>query len=112
MQLLSSSGDIPFASKAGQAPIDFVEGDSVAAIVSSAGTEGQLAAGEDVRHRLGNLADLIVLPVTAHVESLVVDRVNICDEHAPYRASDVQRVHKGPPRRAVTGHCYSPSCPG
>src|ERR1044071_5112764 len=54
-------------------------------------TEGDLAAGEHLADRLGDLADLVVLLVAAHVEGLVVDRLARRGQRALDRQPDLQR---------------------
>src|SRR5262245_48478965 len=67
VELAGALQGVPVTGEPGQLGVNLVEVHPVAAVVAAVVAEAELAAGEDRRHRVGDLLDLVVLRAVADV---------------------------------------------
>src|SRR5512146_567809 len=96
----------------GQLPVDTIEADAVAAVVTGGCAYGNRASGELLADHPGELTNAIVLGIPSHVEDLAADGFLRSHETAIDRLTNVIDVHDRPPGAAVAGHGDAASGPG
>src|SRR5882724_12581200 len=109
MELPGPLSRIPRTTETGELVVDFGKTDPITAVVASGRTEGQLAAGIDLRHDLRDLPDLVVVRIMADVEYLAADGLQRRFEDTGDGLADVQHMHQRAPGRAVARH-HDPAC--